>query len=55
MDYKKISFNNADLHLIKTDRFKSFVIDVVFKRPVNSEDLPKYNLLSWLLNESSWY
>ncbi len=53
MNYKKISFNNANVHLIKTERFKSFVIDVIFKRPVKSEDLPKYNLLSWLLNESS--
>ena len=54
MDYKKISFNNADLHLIKTDRFKTFVIEVVFKLPVTKEELPKYNFLSWILNECSY-
>ena len=53
MNYKKISFNNANLHIIKTERFKTFIIDVVFKFPVGKEQLPKYNFLSWLLNESS--
>lgn len=53
MNYKNISFNNANIHLIKTDRFKTFVVNVVFKFPVMAEELPKYNFLSWLLNESS--
>ena len=53
MNYKNISFNNANLHFIKTDRFKTFVIEVVFKFPVKADDLPKYNFLSWLLSESS--
>ena len=53
MNYKNIAFNTGSLHIIKTERFKSFIVDVVFKLPVTKEELPKYNFLSWLLNESS--
>ncbi len=53
MNYNNISFNNANIHFIKTDRFKTFIISVIFKFPVKAEDIPKYNFISWLVNDSS--
>ena len=53
MNYKKYTNNAYNLHLIKTDRFKSILIKINFKRKVKKEDVTYRNLLSKALLQST--
>ncbi len=49
MEYKKISRENYNLHLIKNDRFKTVNVDIYFSSVFNKENIPFINLLVKLL------
>ena len=39
MKYKKYNLNKFNLHIIKTEKFKTITLKIVFKREVKKEDL----------------
>lgn len=53
MKYKKFSFDNMTLHVIKTDKFKTVDVTVQFKRKINKKEITKRRILSDILLESS--
>lgn len=53
MNYTKYKNGAYNIHLIKTDRFKTISIRINFKRKVNKEEITKRNLLTRVLLESS--
>ena len=53
MDYEKIKTLAYNLHIIKTDKFKSIKIKVNFKRKTTKEDITYRNMLVNLLMEST--
>ena len=56
MEYKKISKDNYNLHVIKTDKFKTVNIRVNFKRKIKKNELTIRNFLNnMLLNNSKKY
>lgn len=53
MQYKKIELGSYNLHLIKTDKFKTVNIQVIFSDEIKKEDITKRNFLSDVLTYSS--
>lgn len=53
MEYKKIDCNSYMIHAIKTDKFKTVHMEVLFRNKVIEEDLPKYTILADLLTDCS--
>ncbi len=53
MKYKKIEKNNYNLHIIKTNRFKTITVKVNFKRKLVKEEITKRNVLVNALFEST--
>lgn len=53
MEYKKIDCNSFNIHTIKTDKFKTVHLEVVFRDQAVKEDLPKYTLLSDIITDCS--
>lgn len=53
MNYKKFTNNAYNLHVIRTDKFKTIMVKVNFKRKVNKEDITYRNLLTKILLQSS--
>lgn len=53
MTYKKISNYSYNLHIIKTDKFKTITIQVNFKRKVKKEEITARNMLINMLCESN--
>lgn len=53
MDYKKITNKAYNIHLIKTDKFKTISIRINFKRLLTKEEITYRNLLVELLLESN--
>lgn len=53
MKYKKISNYSYNLHMIKTDKFKTTTIQVNFKRELRKEDITIRNLIINALCEST--
>lgn len=53
MEYKKIKQSGYNLHIIKTDRFKTVQIRANFKRPINKDEITKRNFLNDLLINST--
>lgn len=53
MEYKKIKQNGYNLHIIKTDRFKTVQIRANFKRPIKKDEITKRNFLNDLLINST--
>ena len=51
MEYKKIDCNSFNIHSIKTDRFKTVHLEIMFRDEAVKEDLPKYTLLSDILTD----
>ena len=54
MEYIKNDMNAYNLHIIKTDRFKTVTVSVVFRRKINKEEITMRNLLKELLINSSY-
>ena len=56
MDYTCYNMNAYNLHVIKTDKFKTITIDVSFRRKIKKEEITIRNLLKELIvNSSSSY
>ena len=53
MEYKKVSCNSYDIHTIKTDKFKTVRMEIIFSREVNREEMPFFTFLSDILTDSS--
>lgn len=53
MDYKKYELGNLNLHIIKTDKFKTVNVRVTLKRKIIKDEINYRNLLSSILLESS--
>lgn len=49
MEYKKIECETYNLHLIKTKKFKSTSIELIFGRDIKKEEITKTNFLSSIL------
>ena len=54
MEYIRNDMNAYNLHIIKTDRFKTVTVSVVFRRKINKEEITMRNLLKELLINSSY-
>lgn len=53
MNYKKYKTNAYNLHLITTDKFKTILFKVKFKKKVKKEDITYRNLLTKVLLQST--
>ena len=53
MKYKKYNLDKYNLHIIKTDKFKTISMKIAFKREVKKEDVTIRRLLTDVLLESS--
>lgn len=53
MKYKKISSYSYNLHIIKTDKFKTVTVKINFKRKVNKEEITKRNMIINMLCDST--
>jgi len=53
MEYKKYDFNSYNLHTIKTDKFKTVRMEIIFSREVEKEKMPLFTFLADLLTDSS--
>ena len=53
MDFETINMGGYNLHLIKTNKFKTITIDVDFYRNINKEEITERNLLKMVLLDSS--
>lgn len=53
MKYIKKVFGSYNLHMLKTDRFKTITIDLIFRKKINKEDITKTNFLADMLTFSN--
>ena len=53
MKYKKISTYSYNLHIIKTNKFKTVTVQVNFKRKLNKEEITYRNMIVNMLCEST--
>lgn len=53
MQYNKVEFGSFNLHMIKTNRFKTVNVQVIFSNKIKKEDITKRNFLSDMLTYSS--
>ena len=53
MKYKKISTYSYNLHIIKTNKFKTITVQVNFKRKLNKEEITYRNMIVNMLCEST--
>lgn len=53
MDYEKINMGAYNLHLIKTNKFKTITIEINFREKIKKENITKRNLLKTILLETN--
>ncbi len=53
MEYKKVTLGGFNLHLIKTDKFKTTHVEVIFHNNVKVEDITKRQFISKIISESN--
>ena len=53
MKYTKIKNRSYNLHIIKTDRFKTITIQINFKRKTVKEDITIRNMIANMLCDSN--
>jgi len=53
MEYKKISMFSYNLHIIKTNKFKTITVQINFKRKLEKEDITYRNMIVNMLCEST--
>ena len=53
MEYTCYNMNAYNLHIIKTDKFKTITIDVSFRRKIKKDEITIRNLLKELIVNSS--
>ena len=49
MDYEKINMGAYNLHLIKTEKFKTITVEINFREKLIKENITKRNLLKTIL------
>lgn len=52
MQYRKVQFGSYNLHMIKTNRFKTINMQIIFSNKIRKEDITKRNFLSDMLTYS---
>ena len=52
MKYKTYNCNSFNIYTIKTDRFKTSHMEVIFRNVLNKEEIGKYSFLADMLSES---
>ncbi len=50
MKYKKIEYGSYNLHMIKTDRFKTINVEIILRRDVKKEEITSTNFLAAILS-----
>ena len=53
MEYKIFNCNSYNIHTIKTDKFKTVRMEIVFSQEVNKSKMPIYTFLADILADSS--
>ena len=53
MQYIKRDLGSYKLHMIKTDKFKSIMVKVSFRRPIKKQEITMRNILCNMLTQSS--
>ena len=53
MKYKRTSTYSYNLHVIKTDKFKTITVSVAFRRKIKKEEITIRNLIKELIINSS--
>lgn len=53
MKYKTYNCNSFNVHTIKTDRFKTSYVEVIFRDIANKEEMGAYSFLADMLSQSS--
>ena len=53
MEYKKYDCDSYNIHTIKTDKFKTVRMEIIFSREVIKEELPVFTFLSDILTDCS--
>ena len=53
MEYKKFDCNSYNIHTIKTDKFKTVRMEIIFSREVDKKEMPIFSFLSDLLTDCS--
>lgn len=53
MKYKTYNCNSFDVHTIKTDKFKTSHVEVIFRDIANKEEMGAYSFLADMLSQSS--
>ena len=53
MEYKKYDCNSYNIHTIKTDKFKTVRMEIIFSREVEKELMPTFTFLCDILTDSS--
>ena len=53
MEYKKFNCNSYTIHTIKTDKFKTVRMEIIFSREAEKEKMPRFTFLADLLTDAS--
>ena len=53
MEYFDIDMNAYNLHIIKTNKFKTITVDVCFRRKIKKEEITIRNLLKEMMIDSN--
>ena len=53
MEYRKFDLNSYNIHTIKTDKFKTVRMEIIFSREVAKEEMPFFTFLCDLLTDTS--
>ena len=53
MEYKKIKSGSYNIHMIKTNKFKSTTMEIIFSDEINKEEITKRNFLADMLTYSN--
>ena len=53
MEYKKYDCSSYNIHTIKTDKFKTVRMEIIFSREVKKEEMPIFTFLCDILSDSS--
>ena len=53
MEYKSYNCNSYSIHTIKTDKFKTVRMEIIFSRNAEKEKMPRFSFLADLLTDSS--
>ncbi len=53
MEYRRFNCNSYNIHTIKTDKFKTVRMEIIFSREVEKEKMPTFTFLADLLTDCS--